>query len=117
MAPPAEVFGPVWTVLYALMELAMWWVWRRPENTQKAQRIYVIQLVFNVLWSWLFFRWQQGLLASFEVLLLVVLVFLCMMTFWRHSKLAGAMLLPYFLWCLFASALTWWIWLNNPGVL
>ena len=59
-APPAALFGPVWSVLYLLMGLASWLVWREgSKNTRGALRLYLVQLVLNSLWSWLFFAWHQ----------------------------------------------------------
>jgi tryptophan-rich sensory protein len=75
-APPAGVFGPVWTVLYALMGIAAWLVWRAREvlGASAALRLFLVQLVANALWSWLFFAWRLGAWAFVEVVLLWCLV-------------------------------------------
>lgn len=118
-APPAMVFGPVWTVLYLLMGIAAWLVWReRPsERVDGALGLYIVQLVANAMWSWLFFRWHQGAWAFADVLLLWALVAATTAAFWRIRRLAGLLLLPYLAWVSFASALTWAIWQRNPSLL
>lgn len=118
-APPAAWFGPVWSVLYVLMAVAAWLVWR--ESKQSSARtpllLYVLQLAFNALWSWLFFAWRLGALAFIDALLLLALIGATVVSFWRVSRLAGALLLPYLAWVSFATVLTWVVWRNNPGLL
>jgi tryptophan-rich sensory protein len=116
-APPAEVFGPVWTVLYLLMGVSAWLVWREPRRSRGALVLFGVQLVANALWSWLFFAWHRGALATVEVLVLLVLIAATVRAFWQISRLAALLLLPYLLWVSFASALTWSVWQRNPGVL
>ncbi|RZL32846.1 MAG: tryptophan-rich sensory protein [Rubrivivax sp.] len=118
-APPAAVFGPVWSLLYTLMGVAAWLVWRqRPsQRVDGALQLYMAQLAANALWSWLFFGWQQGAFAFAEVLLLLALVVITTAAFWRVRPLAGVLLLPYVAWVMFASALTWSVWQRNPGLL
>lgn len=121
-APPAWLFGPVWTALYALMGVAAWRVYRtsgaagarsvRPEMT-----LYVVQLVLNALWSWLFFAWHRGALAFVELLVLWVAIVATIIAFGRRDRLAGLLLLPYIVWVSFAGALCYSIWQRNPGVL
>ena len=64
-APPPSLFGPVWSVLYALMGLAAWWVWRVGgfRKARGALTLFLVQLALNALWSWLFFGWHRGALA------------------------------------------------------
>ena len=116
-APPAWVFGPVWSVLYGLMGVAAWLVWQSPRPRIAALGLFVAQLAANGLWSWLFFGWRWGALASAEVLLLLVLIATTMRAFWSLNRLAAMLLLPYLVWVGFASALTWSIWQANPGLL
>lgn len=118
-APPASVFGPVWSVLYLLMAVAAWLVWREPasEARRGALTLFVVQLVVNALWSWLFFAWRQGGLAFLDVLALLGLVIATAAAFWRLHRAAGLMLLPYIAWVGFASALTWAVWQGNPDKL
>ena len=118
-APPAGVFGPVWTVLYVLMAIAAWLVWRvggfRVART--ALMLFLVQLAINALWSWLFFGWHWGGLAFVDICLLWVLIIATLIAFWRIRPLAGALLIPYLLWVSFAMALNYSIWQLNPQVL
>jgi len=118
-APPPDVFGPVWTALYALMGVAAWLVWRiggyRAARTALA--LFLVQLVINALWSWLFFGLRLGAPAFVDILLLWVLVTATLITFWRARPLAGALLMPYLTWVSFASVLNYAIWQLNPGLL
>ena len=118
-APPAWVFGPVWTTLYAIMGIAAWLVWRARGfgRALSALLLYLLQLGVNVLWSWLFFHWHLGLLALADILLLLTLVLATMIAFWRIHAPAGWLLVPYFLWVGFASALNYAIWQLNPLIL
>ena len=116
-APPAWLFGPVWSLLYGLMGIAAWLVWRSPRPRAMAFGLFMAQLAANGLWSWLFFGWRLGGLASAEVLLLLALIAATIRAFWPHNRLAAVLLLPYLAWVSFASALTWSIWQANPGLL
>ena len=118
-APPAWVFGPVWTALYALMGIAAWLVWRVRgfSGARFALLLYLLQLGVNTIWSWLFFHWHLGLLALADILLLLVLVLATLIAFWRVRPLAWLLLLPYVLWVGFAAALNHAIWQLNPGIL
>ena len=118
-APPASAFGPVWSVLYLLMGIAAWLVWRERDasNLVAALTLFMAQLCANALWSWLFFAWRNGALAFAEVLGLLALIAATVVVFWRISRLAGALMLPYLAWVCLASALTWSVWQSNPKVL
>ena len=118
-APPPDVFGPVWTILYALMGIAAWLVWRVGgfRAARAALSLFLVQLAVNALWSWLFFAWHLGALAFVDILLLWVLVLATLVAFWRIRPLAGAMLVPYLLWISFAAALNLSVWQLNPQVL
>lgn len=118
-APPPDIFGPVWTILYALMGLAAWLVWRvggfRAART--ALTLFLVQLAINTLWSWLFFGWHRGALAFADIMLLLVLIVATLISFWRIRPLAGVLLIPYLLWVSFASALNYSVWQLNPQIL
>ncbi len=116
-APPAGWFGPVWTVLYLLMAVAAWLVWRDPHPHRGAIALFGLQLAANVLWSWLFFAWRTGEGALVDILVLDVLVAATMAAFWRVRPTAGVLLLPYLAWILFATALTVAAWRMNPALL
>ncbi len=118
-APPGWLFGPVWTVLYTLMAIAAWLVWRARglDGARTALVLFGVQLIANALWSWLFFVWRLGGVASLEVITLWCLVLATVLAFWRENKLAGALLLPYLAWVTLASALTVAVWRLNPALL
>ena len=118
-APPPWVFGPVWTVLYALMGIAAWLVWRSGgfRNNRQALTLFLLQLAFNAAWSWLFFAWHLGVLSLANILVLWILIVATLVSFWRVRPLAGALLIPYLLWVSFASALNYSLWQLNPQVL
>ena len=118
-APPAGIFGPVWTVLYSLMGVAAWLVWRSGGfyPNRHALILFLLQLVFNALWSWLFFSWYLGALALADIAVLWVLIVATLVTFWRVRPLAGGLLIPYLLWVSFAFVLNYALWQLNPQVL
>jgi translocator protein len=118
-APPASIFGPVWTVLYVLMAAAAWLVWREASmpGRKGALTLYVVQLLLNALWSVLFFRERLGLVALIDVLALLVLILATAVAFWRVRKLSAALLIPYLAWVSFASVLNYSVWQLNPDVL
>jgi tryptophan-rich sensory protein len=118
-APPASLFGPVWTALYLLMALAAWLVWRvggfRAARTALA--LFLVQLALNALWSWLFFAWHRGGLALADIVVLWAAIAATLVAFWRIRPLAGALLVPYLLWVSFATALNLAVWRLNPQLL
>jgi benzodiazapine receptor len=118
-APPGSVFGPVWSVLYTLMAIAAWMVWRRGGWMENggALRLFLAQLAFNALWSWLFFAWHLGAVSFAEIVVLWALVAATTAALWRRQPIAGALLVPYLLWVTFASALCFATWRMNPSLL
>jgi benzodiazapine receptor len=118
-SPPAWLFGPVWSVLYTLMAVAAWLVWRVGgfAYARTALTLYLVQLVFNALWTWLFFGLQRGGLAFADIVLNGLLIVATLVAFWRIRPLAGALLVPYLLWVTFAAALNYAVWQLNPQLL
>ncbi|MEP6897026.1 MAG: TspO/MBR family protein [Rhodanobacter sp.] len=118
-APPSSVFGPVWSVLYALMGIAAWLVWR--EGGWRRHRgvlsLFVIQLAVNAWWSWLFFGWHRGAFAFADIVLLWLLIVATLVLFWRVRSLAGVLLIPYLCWVSFATALNFAVWHMNLQIL
>ncbi len=114
-APPPAVFGPVWTLLYLLMAVAAWLVWRaggvRPARWPLG--LYIAQLALNALWTWLFFRWRLVGIALVEILALAIAIAATLAAFYRVRPLAGVLLAPYMAWVIFASVLTAAIWRAN----
>jgi benzodiazapine receptor len=101
------------------MGVAAWLVWRRGgfRAHRSALSLFLVQLVINALWSWLFFAWHRGALAFFDIGLLWLLIVATVVFFWRARPVAGALLLPYLLWVSFAAALNFSVWQLNPQFL
>ena len=118
-APPAWLFAPVWSALFFLMGVAAWLVWRMHgfRGASTALKLFLVQLVANALWTWLFFAWRQGLLALAEIVVLWLLIAATMVAFWRLSRAAALLLLPYLAWVSFAAALNFALWRLNPALL
>jgi benzodiazapine receptor len=118
-APPPWLFGPVWTVLYALMAISAWLVWCSGgfRTNRTALSFFIMQLFLNSLWSWLFFAWHRGALAFADTILLWATIVATLFLFYRVRPLAGALLIPYLFWVGFASALNYSLWKLNPLIL
>lgn len=113
-APPSYLFGPVWSALYLLMAVAAWLVWRSgPRWTNPAIIAYGVQLLLNLLWSPLFFGLGWRGLALVDILLLDVAVAVTIAAFWKTQRTAALLMLPYFAWILFATALNYSVWSLN----
>ena len=113
--PPNAVFGPVWTLLYVLMAVSAWRVWRTPgpaKARQAALGFWAAQLLLNFLWSFLFFGLRAPGVALAEVLVLVALATTLVLS-WRVDRIAGLLLAPYLAWVAFASLLTFEVWRLN----
>jgi translocator protein len=118
-APPSWLFAPAWALLYFLMGVAAWLVWRE-RGLRKAPvtlSLFLVQLAVNALWTWVFFVWHLGALAFGEILVLWALILCTIVAFWRVRPIAGALLIPYLVWVSFASALTHAVWQLNPALL
>jgi tryptophan-rich sensory protein len=113
--PPGWVFGPAWTVLYALMALAAWQVWRRRAATDVRMPIalFAIQLALNLAWTPIFFGMQRPGLALAEIVLMLAVILATTASFVRVSRTATLLMLPYCAWVCFATALNWAIWRMN----
>jgi tryptophan-rich sensory protein len=119
-APPGWLFGPVWTALFTCMAIAAWLVWRsdiQQRHKWQALALFLVQLVINALWSWLFFTWQRGGAAFVDVVLLWLLIAGTAIAFAKISKTAGWLLAPYLAWVTFAAALNGVLWRTNPALL
>ena len=105
--PPNWLFGPVWTLLYAMMGVAGGLIWNHiesdRENVKKAFLFFVIQLGLNALWSYLFFGLHNPLIALIEIILLWLMIFETYTQFKRIDKVAGLLFIPYLLWVSFAT--------------
>jgi benzodiazapine receptor len=118
-APPSGLFAPVWSILYFLMGVSSWLVWRSGgfREDRRALALFLVQLAANALWTWIFFAWHQGAAALVEILILWGLIVATIANFRRLNVLAAWLLFPYLLWVTFATALTFSVWRLNPGLL
>jgi benzodiazapine receptor len=105
--PPGYVFGIVWPILYILMSIA---AFRTFNNTKN---LFLTQLLFNALWSWLFFAFQMPFVALLDIWLLIYLNIKINLKMFYQDKLSGFLFIPYVLWLFFASYLNLFIVLNN----
>jgi translocator protein len=115
--PPNSIFAPVWTILYLLMALAAWWIWRSYElqATLFPLTMFVLQLLLNAAWSWLFFGRHRPDLAFLDIIGLWFALLIALLSFWRLAALAGILLIPCLAWVSFAAILNWTVWqMNRP---
>ena len=112
--PPNYLFAPVWTVLYIFIGIALYLIWTSKSKYKTiALWLFFIQLVLNFLWSYIFFSQKLINLAMFEIALLWVVIIACIYYFWKISKLASYLFIPYLLWVSFASILNYYILVLN----
>ena len=113
--PPNWIFGPVWTVLYLMMAIAVWLVWNRSgfRKSKIALGWFVFQLLLNVVWSVFFFGMHQPGFAFVEIIGLWLAIVMTMVVFFSHSRVSVLLLLPYLLWVTFAAFLNYTIWNLN----
>jgi tryptophan-rich sensory protein len=115
--PPSWVFGPAWTLLYILMGISLYLVlmeWRKGTEVRIPLIIFTIQLVLNALWSFLFFGLQSPAAGLAGILVLWVFILATIVTFFRVSRPAAFLLIPYLAWVSFASLLNYAIFTLNP---
>lgn len=105
--PPGYVFGIVWPILYILMSVAAFKTFKVSRN------IFVIQLFFNAIWSWLFFAFHMPLIALMNIWLLIYLNVRLNFKIYKEDKISGIIFAPYIAWLLFASYLNLFIVFNN----
>jgi tryptophan-rich sensory protein len=113
--PPDWIFGPVWSLLYLMMAMSAWLVWRQTgiAGAKLPLGLFAVQLVLNSLWSVLFFGLQSPSGAFIEIILLWAAILATMIVFWGRSRLAGGLLAPYLAWVSFAAVLNFAIWRLN----
>ncbi len=114
--PPSWVFAPAWTTLYVLMGVAFFLVWKKKDEIKDffaLVLVFIVQLFLNATWSFFFFGIRSPELAGVNILLLLVAIFLMMILFFRVNKVSGYLLLPYFLWTVFATYLNFQIIILN----
>jgi translocator protein len=106
--PPNYLFGPVWTTLYILMGISFYIILNKAEANIKPKLILIfcIQLILNFLWSFIFFKFQNLGLACIEISIMWLSILTMIILFYKTSKVASLMNIPYLLWVSFASVLT-----------
>ena len=117
LSPPNWVFGPVWITLYSLMGIAAYLVYKKGFNKKRIKTaVYVFggQLVFNALWSIIFFGLQSVFVALLCIIVLLALIVWTTILFWKISKPAAILMIPYIIWVSFATFLNYSIWMLNP---
>ena len=115
IAPPNWIFGPVWSLLYALMAIAAWLVSQTPSSRARslALALFLLQLALNFAWSWIFFHLHRMGLALLENLALWATIVACICAFVPLSHIAAWLLVPYIAWVSFALLLNFEFWRNN----
>lgn len=105
--PPNWIFGPVWTTLYLMMAIAVWLIWKNAGwvNAPHSLGMWCFQLLLNTTWSVIFFGLENPTLAAVEIVVLWISILIVIVIFWRHSRFAALLMVPYLLWVSFAAVL------------
>lgn len=113
--PPSWLFSPVWMLLYILMGISFYYVWKKPLSRERnvAVMVFLVQLLLNFFWSILFFSLHSPSLALINIVLMWLAILLTILSFSRLSKTAAWLLVPYIMWVSFATVLNWDIWRMN----
>jgi tryptophan-rich sensory protein len=114
--PPNWVFGPVWTILYIMMGIALYLVWKRGLHRKKVRRavnVFAVQMLLNFLWTPAFFGMQSLGAGLVVIVLLLGAIVATIIIFWSVSRIASVLLLPYFFWVSFATVLNLSLYLMN----
>jgi len=115
-SPPNWVFGPVWITLYAMMGISLFLIWEKglkKKQSKTAVSVFGVQLALNAIWSLLFFGLQSPFYAFIEIIFLWVAIAATIVLFYKISKPASWLLLPYIIWVSFAAFLNYSIWILN----
>ena len=113
--PPSWVFAVVWPILYFLMAIAAWLVYKNSHGHTRvrALNLFFMQLLLNLSWSLMFFALRSPLLGLVNLSLLLIAIVATLVAFWRIQRVAGYLLLPYLMWVIYAFTLNLGIWLLN----
>jgi tryptophan-rich sensory protein len=114
--PPDAVFLPIWLTLYLLMGIAVFLIWRQGLKDKQVKTAFIlfwVQLVVNILWSVFFFGFESPLSGVIVIGLLWVLILFTILRFFKISRVAGALLIPYIVWTSIAASLNVWILILN----
>jgi len=110
--PPSWVFAPAWTFLYALMGVSFFLIYEKGLKNKKvreALNVFNLQFVFNIVWSFIFFGFKLPKIALIEIVILWFLILWTILKFYKISKLAGLILIPYLFWVTFATYLNYMV--------
>tara|TARA_B100001059_G_scaffold228984_1_gene260853 strand:+ start:530 stop:997 length:468 start_codon:yes stop_codon:yes gene_type:complete len=111
--PPDWIFAPVWTMLYFLMTLAIWFFWHSKKRDMNTVYIYFIHILFNTTWSVVFFAYHNILLALINLMILLGLIIILILRFMRVNKTSAYLMIPYLLWSSYALFLNFNLFLLN----
>jgi translocator protein len=113
--PPNWVFGPVWTTLFALMGISLYFLWYKKSDKKFRAAMYIFSAQFfvNIFWNFLFFGLESPLLGLVSIIIMWVLIALTIKEFYRISKKAGIVLIPYIIWVSIATALNFYVLVLN----
>ncbi len=114
-APPASLFAPAWLVLYTLMGVAGWFIWRLPPSRERkvALTMFAVQLVLNAMWTPLFFGLERIGLAFGEIFVTTFVIGATTVLFWKLSRTASLLFVPYLSWVSYATVLNYALWRLN----
>ncbi|MGF7118660.1 TspO/MBR family protein [Methanobacterium oryzae] len=115
--PPAWAFGPIWTTLYILMGIALFLIWRKGlerQDVKIAIGVFGVQLILNFFWTIIFFGFRSLFGGLIEIMFLWIAILVNIILFYRISKAAGILLVPYIVWVTIASYLNYTVYLLNP---
>ena len=102
--PPSWVFGPVWTILYIFMSVAIWVIWNNSLN-KKILQVYFVHLFFNAIWSIIFFGFHQILFALIDLGIILIFIIWLMKIYYQINKISFVLMIPYLLWSSYALVL------------
>ena len=111
--PPDWVFAPIWTTLYLMMTIAIWFYWHSKNRKMSTIYIYFIHIIFNTTWSIVFFGLHQILLAMIVLTILIILIILLILRFKRVNYVSSFLMIPYLLWCCYALFLNFNLYILN----
>lgn len=114
--PPDWVFAPVWTALYIMIAIAGFLVWHSAAAVNAAIVLWIVQLILNAMWTWLFFGRREPALALLDIGVLLACIVAFIVVARATSRTASWLFVPYAAWVLYASSLNLWIWLKNRAV-
>lgn len=114
-APPSWIFGPMWTILYILIGISLYFILNTQNQKHRTRLLWLftIQFIFNLLWSALFFNVQNTLISAIDITLLMIFLTALVYHLWLHNRTAMWLTIPYYLWVFFASILNYAIFILN----